>query len=364
MTYLENPFTPSFGEVPDHLAGRHDIVRRFDRAFSARLRRPELTTILTGARGTGKTTLLSCIARRAESSGWVCAEVTCGEGMLDDIEIRSRHAAAHLVPSLDRVRITSVGVSDVASVGFEFVPDKDNWRRRMELILDDLDKTETGLLITVDEVNGSLDEMIRLATVYQHFVREGRKVSLVMAGLPHNVSSLIKDKTVSFLRRAQRETLGRIDDFEVRDALKKTIEENGRTIGGSGLERAVEAVDGFPFMLQLVGYRIWDESIESQAISDDDVERGIAAARSEMESRILGATYNELSDGDIAYVNAMLEDEGDSKTGDVAARLGVSTSLAAQYRRRLIDAGVIGGRKRGVVGFDLPYFREFLERRR
>lgn len=35
MTYLENPFTPSFGEVPDHLAGRHDIVRRFDRAFSA-----------------------------------------------------------------------------------------------------------------------------------------------------------------------------------------------------------------------------------------------------------------------------------------------------------------------------------------
>ncbi|WP_308543840.1 hypothetical protein [uncultured Slackia sp.] len=245
-------------------------------------------------------------------------------------------------------------MSDVASVGFEFVPDKDNWRRRMELILDDLDKTETGLLITVDEVNGSLDEMIRLATVYQHFVREGRKVSLVMAGLPHNVSSLIKDKTVSFLRRAQRETLGRIDDFEVRDALKKTIEENGRTIGGSGLERAVEAVDGFPFMLQLVGYRIWDESIESQAISDDDVERGIAAVRSEMESRILGATYNELSDGDIAYVNAMLEDEGDSKTGDVAARLGVSTSLAAQYRRRLIDAGVIGGRRRGVVGFDPP----------
>ncbi|MDU5612552.1 MAG: ATP-binding protein, partial [Slackia sp.] len=234
----------------------------------------------------------------------------------------------------------------------------------MELILDGLDKTETGLLITVDEVNGSLDEMIRLATVYQHFVREGRKASLVMAGLPHNVSSLIKDKTVSFLRRAQRETLGRIDDFEVRDALKKTIEENGRTIGGSGLERAVEAVDGFPFMLQLVGYRIWDESIESQAISDDDVERGIAAARSEMESRILGATYNELSDGDIAYVNAMLEDEGDSKTGDVAARLGISTSLAAQYRRRLIDAGVIGGRRRGVVGFDLPYFREFLERRR
>jgi hypothetical protein len=32
----------------------------------------------------------------------------------------------------------------------------------------------------------------------------------------------------------------------------------------------------------------------------------------------------------------------------------------AQYRRRLIEAGVIGARGRGVVGFDLPFFRDYL----
>lgn len=44
----ENPFTPSFGEIPAHLAGRKDIVEEITRAFESALRRPELTTILSG----------------------------------------------------------------------------------------------------------------------------------------------------------------------------------------------------------------------------------------------------------------------------------------------------------------------------
>lgn len=55
MEYLENPFTPSFGEVPAHLAGRQQIIRDLDRAFLSQRRRPELTSIFSGAHGTGKT---------------------------------------------------------------------------------------------------------------------------------------------------------------------------------------------------------------------------------------------------------------------------------------------------------------------
>ena len=68
----------------------------------------------------------------------------------------------------------------------------------------------------------------------------------------------------------------------------------------------------------------------------------------------------ELSPGDLRFLFAMLEDEGDSRVADLSERLDRSTSLVAQYRRRLIDAGVIGERTRGVVGFDMPYFKEFL----
>lgn len=40
-----------------------------------------------------------------------------------------------------------------------------------------------------------------------------------------------------------------------------------------------------------------------------------------------------------------------------------SSAQTAQYRRRLIDAGIIGEKRRGVVAFELPYFRAYLEHR-
>lgn len=139
--------------------------------------------------------------------------------------------------------------------------------------------------------------------MYQHFVREGRKVALLVAGLPSNVSSLVSNKTVSFLRRAEMMPLGRIDDFDIEEAFRKTIKESGRTISAADLAKATEAIAGFPFMMQLIGFHACEERPEEKAIS----------------------------------------------------------SQVSQYRRRLIDAGVIGERRRGVVGFDRPFFREHLE---
>lgn len=59
----------------------------------------------------------------------------------------------------------------------------------------------------------------------------------------------------------------------------------------------------------------------------------------------------------------MLDDDGDSAIADITQRPNRSSSQVAQYRRRLIDAGIIGRRTRGVVGFDLPFFREYLQER-
>lgn len=66
-------------------------------------------------------------------------------------------------------------------------------------------------------------EMIQTAAIYQQFVIDKRKVSLVMAGLPHNTSTLITNKTVSFLRRSNQIYLQRIEDYEIEKALTRTI---------------------------------------------------------------------------------------------------------------------------------------------
>lgn len=122
----------------------------------------------------------------------------------------------------------------------------------------------------------------------------------------------------------------------------------------------MKAVDGFPYMMQLVGYRTWDVSESSPKISASDVQQGSLLARMELRDRILETTYRELSDKDIEFLLAMLPDSGPSRVSEIAKRMDVASNYASQYKRRLLEDGVIGERGRGLVGFDIPAFREFL----
>lgn len=360
----ENPFTPTFGEVPLFMAGRKALLDSFVRAFDRTGRAPELTTLISGARGTGKTALLTRIAEEAQAHGWVCANTTAVPGMLDDLLAQTSEAVGTLTGSQsEQGHLTGIGVGQLISLDWEKSSPSSptTWRSTMGKLVDSLVPYESGLLITVDEVRPDLDEMVYLSAIYQHFVRERRRVALVMAGLPFNISSLLLDKTVSFLRRAQQQYLGRLPEFEIRDALQKTVASSDRSIEPEALDRAVQAIDGSPFMLQLVGYRMWDQHPELPTITPEDAHRGIELATDEMKARVLESTYRELSDGDLAFLTAMLPDVGDSSIRDIAERLGKSSAYTNTYRRRLLEQGVIGERRRGVVGFDLPAFREFLE---
>lgn len=360
VDYLENPFTPSFGEVPAHLAGRQQIIRDLGRAFCSRRRRPELTSIFSGARGTGKTALMSSLATQAESLGWIAVKTTALPGMLEEIELGAKRAAAHLINLPGDFEITGVGIAPLGSIEVNRVYEASTWRYRMSDIIDQLNEAGAGLLITVDVVDPTLDEMIQLAATYQHFVTDGKRVALLMAGLPNNVSTLLNHKTVSFLRRAQQYHLGRIADHDVREALIRTIQENDRLADAEGIDKAVHSIAGFPFLLQLVGYRAWDLTSNSKEISSRDFDQGIKIARDEMDDRILAATYRELTAEDKRFLIAMLDDEEESTTADLVERLKRSPQQVSRYRRRMIDAGIIGERGRGIVAFELPFFRDYL----
>lgn len=359
MEYSKNPFTPTFGSIPPFLAGREHILRDINRGFINGPGDPNLSTIFTGARGTGKTALLSLLSETALEHDWIAANVSAMPGMLEDIIERTKESADSYL-SQPHARINGVQIGPVG-IDWTYAQEaQGNWRTRMNSIFRQLEKHDIGLLITIDEVTVDLDEMLQFASVYQHFVREGKKVALLMAGLPYKVSALLRNDSVSFLRRSQYHQLGRITDVEIAIAFRKTIEAGGRSITPEALEDAVKAVDGFPYMMQLVGYRTWDVSENSPKISTSDVQQGSLLARMELRDRILETTYRELSDKDIEFLLSMLPDSGPSRVSEIAKRMGVASNYASQYKRRLLEDGVIGERGRGLVGFDIPAFREFL----
>lgn len=359
-----NPFTPTFGIIPPFMAGREELIEELSSAFANGLGDPNLCTIVSGARGTGKTALLSFMADEAQSQGWIAVRTTAFDGMLEDILDQTVVSARHFLDSIGGPKLRGVSIGQLISFEWENeVPRVGNWRTQMNALLDQLAEHEIGLLITVDEVKVSIPEMKRLAQVYQHFVTEGRKVALLMAGLPHAVSMLLNDDDVSFLRRARKHTLGRIKDGDIRDAMLLTIQENDRSISADALDEAVQVIDGFPYMMQLVGYRMWAENPKAHEITIEDARHGIKLATQEMIEGVLEYTYRELSDGDRRFLGAMLPDVRESSISEIAQRMGVKSNYASQYKRRLLAQGIIGEYCRGYVRFDMPVFREYLEQR-
>lgn len=358
---MRNPFTPNFGQVPIHMAGRKFLMSEIERAFEYGPGDPALSSILVGPRGTGKTALLSYLASRAEQMGWLSVNVSCLPGMLQDIlEQVYRKGSEHL-DGPDGKRLSGVTLGQVVAVEWENQPAPSrNWRSLMTDVLQKLNGKGIGLLITVDEVDPSLDEMIQLASVYQHFVREERMVGLLMAGLPYKVSALLRDKSVSFLRRASQYRIGRIEDEEIATAFKSTVEAAGSSISDDALSLAVRSIDGFPFMMQLVGFRSWEEQREREGIDISSVERGAYMARIDMENRILRPTLDELSNMDIEFLRAMLEDDQASSSEDIAKRLEKTPSYVTTYRKRLLEQGILEMKGRSKIRIALPGVREYL----
>jgi len=204
--------------------------------------------------------------------------------------------------------------------------------------------------------------MVALVSDYQHFVRERRNVALIMAGLPGKVLQMFSDESISFIRRAFQHQLDKVPYEAVKTSMKKTIVASKRTINTDSLEKAARFTDGFPFLIQLVGYHIWKQSPETEKISNDDVEAGIKSSEEAMDQMILETTIKELSDLDIAFLRAMSKDETISRLSDIARRMGISSAQAGQYRLRLIRQGVIEPYGRGRLQFSLPLLKNYIRK--
>lgn len=358
---MENPFTPTFGIVPPFLAGRAALLRDMENAFRAGLGDPNMCSILIGPRGSGKTALLSCIGKEARDAGWVVVNTNAAEGMLQDILERFHSYAAENLRLKTRRKLSGLTIGQLFGLQWkEETPAEGNWRSRMTVLLEELKKNHTGLLITVDEVRADIPEMITLAAVYQLLIRDGFTVALVMAGLSAHVNELLDHKSVSFLRRARQHVLDRVGDAEVRSAFRNTVQSGGKQIKDDALELAVDAIGGYPYMMQLVGYSTWEESGNHRQIEKISVKAGILLADEEFQKGVLRSTLRELSKQDVAFLKAMLPDEEDSRLTDIAERMGKTTGYASTYKNRVLKAGVIEEHANGTVAFAIPAFRRFL----
>lgn len=335
----QNPFKPTAGATPPLLVGRAGVIADFAESLDDGPGAPARLAKVSGARGVGKTVMLTAAADEARKRNWLVLTETA------TADLPKRLTAA--------VRRTLSPQGQIDTDGADF-------RTVMETALDDLEPNGQGVLITIDEVHDSARaSMKHITTAYQHLVTRGRNVALVFAGLPSPLKNLLDDNVLTFLRRAEPFDLEDVPLPAVQAAFLDTITANGRTITDEALAEITLATGGYPFMIQLVGYHVWRVNREG-LITASDASTGIPAARKRLGNTVHSTALNDASPIDRTFLLAMSQDDGPSRIGDIGARMKEESNYITMYRSRLLNAGLITSVGYGLVDFALPYMRDYL----
>lgn len=140
----------------------------------------------------------------------------------------------------------------------------------------------------------------------------------------------------------------------------------GLTIEDDLLSRAAKATKGYAYLVQLVGYSIWQRAnshrVKSANVSERDVIEGIALAEARFHDVVHEPAISGLGLNDIKYLLAMCEDKQQSKSSEIAKRMGKKTNEVSSIRAKLLQREVIQAPQRGYVQFAVPdldiYLRE------
>lgn len=360
-----NPFRPTAGAEPPQLIGRAGVLDEFLYGLRIRSGAPGLLTIFTGARGIGKTVMLGEAEGAARAQGWVVVSETATRGFLGRIGETMRTTAEELGEGPTRRKITGISAGGF-SVTTQLPPEQQaGWRQVGEGLLRQLDGRGTGLVITLDEIHGAdRDELAQLAASVQHFIRDGLPIALLFAGLPASVSDLLNEGVATFLRRADRIDLHAAAIDEVEMSFAETFAQMDPPVHPDLLRTAAESTGGYPFLIQLIGYHLWQlAETTNDALTPADVDLALSAAHRRNARVVIEAALATASPKDLDFLQAMAQDDGPATTADIGRRLDDKKNTIGNYRARLIDAGLIQPTGRGRLDFAIPGLREHLRTR-
>ena len=359
-----NPFTPGFGLTPMILAGRDLAIEEFTAALAGNV--PEARAILiSGARGSGKTVLLTEFRELALEAGWIDLRMhTSSTSLVEELRGQAIAHLRELDPEAETSRLTSARISSL-SASRDIVQRYDGEGEVLSTVLDRLaqlaDEDGGGLLITLDELQSvDRDQLHALTQHVQDLIGSGHAVAFIAAGVRPGVDALLDHERTTFLRRAHRIEVGSVDVGTAAETIRMTIADTTRTITPEAAVLAGEISCGYPYLIQLIGSKAWQRSGDADTIEIEDVRASRDAVVAAMIKNVHGPALRGLSPRKREYLHAMLEDEGPSAVGDIARRMGIDPRNQSTYRERLIEEELIRPAGRGFVEFSLPYLADAL----
>lgn len=373
---MPNPFKPTAGKMPPILIGRQSIIDDFKEGLENGAGAPGRLMLITGQRGYGKTVMLTELGRVAKDAGWEVISETASEGMCD------RLASALVRPGMKLRGANvqpSIGVSGILNAslgGASFSVDQVALTLR-EVVNQRLAKMPRGkgIVFTIDEAQAaSMADMVALATTIQHVIRDEdmrdvsdsdkHGVAFVFAALPSLMDELLHERVLTFLRRSVQHDLGLVAYPDVRSAYIEVVREGGLAIDSEVAELAAEASDGYPYMIQLVGYYMWRaaEVRGSKEIEEADVIQGKKDALVLLDDAVCAPLFDGLTAAQKLFVKAVAKEAPQpAKVSEIANRAHRSASWVSKYRASLIKERVVESAGYGLVRLSASHLAEYVQ---
>lgn len=363
-----NPFRPSFGITPTVVAGRESLVANVGLALREGPGSPYRFTLISGARGAGKTVLLNLLEEEALTTGWHVIRVPASRDLITELrDVDLPRLRRVLDKNPPRRTITGGSIAGVGSISTEVtepIPPAESLRTLLRAVCALLGRRDSGLFLTLDELQSATPEDLhQLTDTIQDLVRDELPVALAVAGLPFEIAELLDLPGTTFLRRAMPIQLGPLPDDEVARTLEATAATGGRSFTAEALARGVESCAGYAYLIQVIGSISWALA-DGDTIGHADVEKALPLVRERIGMQVHQPALRGLPEREREYLEAMTTLGTPTSTGEIAAAMGIPANQQSTYRRRLIERGLVRASGYGHVDFGLPYLGEFLRSQR
>lgn len=387
MDPIKNPFSPGAGSPPPALTGRGPLLEEARIVLGRiRLRRPEKSLLLTGLRGVGKTVLLNEIRHMARDAGYRTVFIEAHEDKPLGALIASPLKSVFF--ELDRMAQTGdrakrglrvlrsfVGGLKVkpgeVEIGLDIEPETGaadsgdieiDLANLFEALGDAAREMDSAVAVLIDEIHYLHPrELCALIMAMHRMQQQQLPVLLLGAGLPM-LPGLAGDSKSYAERLFAFPEVGALSREDSIRAVSEPALAAGVEISQEALEEIWRLTRGYPYFIQEWAYQTWNLA-QSSPIDKAVVELAAARAVQRLDQNFFRVRFDRLTPGEKNFLRAMAElGPAASRTGDIAACLGVKVSSVGPVRSRLIRKGMVYSPAYGDLAFTVPLFDEFMKR--
>lgn len=386
MDLAANPYSPGSGLRPKVLSGRAADVEAFDLMIArTKLRRPNRGMVLTGLRGVGKTVLLNVLRARADHHGWLTVQLEGRPEGRGREEVRDRlarelivaarrhhgrHPGPRFAEALSTIQSFSVSAGPGGvSAGVDLTGGRAG-SGRLDVDLEELvaDLSEplaaehSAFGLFVDEMQDLDPDLMSAIITVQHIAgQRDWPFYLICAGLPTLPATLSAARSYAE-RLFDYRSIGPLSREAAGHALSRPAKEVGAAFEPEALDALVSATGGYPYFIQEFGQAVW-EVAPSTPFTAEDAELAIQRGWAQLDAGFFPARWGRATGRERQYMSAMAQDgDGPSRTGELAARLGVTTSTLGPTRAQMLHKGMIYAPEHGKVAFTVPGMAGYIAR--